>query len=171
MPDFALAPYILAMTGASVLIALVARLPLALKRCPCPADYLRRPRDGDTQPTANRPAPSTDGLSGDHRALRRLAKRHGLRRASELDPFVEPGLAASLRRAAARPRVCRDRRGDGVPSRVKHLRNRHCRLRWRERGLLLGDSGEPEDAFSPFNIRLRVIGPARVAGHPNFSPL
>lgn len=91
MPDFALAPYILAMTGASVLIALVARLPLALKRCPCPADYLRRPRDGDTQPPANRPAPSTDGLSGDHRALHRLAKRHGLRRASELDPFVEPG--------------------------------------------------------------------------------
>ena len=47
MPDFALAPYILAMTGASILIALVAWLPLALKRCPCPADYLRRPRDGE----------------------------------------------------------------------------------------------------------------------------
>ncbi len=34
MPDFALTPYILAMTGASVLIALVAWLPLALKRLP-----------------------------------------------------------------------------------------------------------------------------------------
>lgn len=104
--------------------------------------------------------------------LHDLAKRHGLRRASELDPFVEP-------RDAPLPFTARLPVPEFVVIDVEtacHRASSICQIG------IVGFAGgtevfsyetlvNPEDAFSPFNIRLHGIGPGRVAGHPNFSRL
>ncbi|MDP3747168.1 MAG: exonuclease domain-containing protein [Phenylobacterium sp.] len=104
--------------------------------------------------------------------LQDLARRCGLKPASALDPLVEP-------RASPLPFSAPIPAPDFVVIDVETACNRAssiCQIG------IVGFAGgrevfayetlvDPEDAFSPFNIRLHGIGPDRVAGQPSFPRL
>ncbi|UTP38030.1 exonuclease domain-containing protein [Phenylobacterium sp. LH3H17] len=101
--------------------------------------------------------------------LQDLARQCGLKPASELDPRVEP-------RTSPLPYSAPIPAPDFVVIDVEtacHRASSICQIG------IVGFSGgrevfayetlvDPQDAFSPFNIRLHGIGPERVAGQPNF---
>ena len=106
------------------------------------------------------------------KTLQELAKQYGLKRASELDPFVEP-------RDTPLPVAAPVAVPEFVVIDVEtacHRASSICQI-----GIVgFADGREvfayetlvnPQDAFSPFNIRLHGIGPDRVAGLPTFSHL
>jgi len=104
--------------------------------------------------------------------LQDLARKCGLKPASELDPLVEP-------RTSPLPFSAPIPAPDFVVIDVETACNRAssiCQIG------IVGFAGgcevfayetlvDPEDAFSPFNIRLHGIGPDRVAGQPSFPRL
>lgn len=104
--------------------------------------------------------------------LQELARQHGLKPASELDPLVEP-------RTSPLPFSAPIADPDFVAIDVEtacHRASSICQIG------IVGFAGgrevfayetlvDPQDAFSPFNIRLHGIEPGRVAGHPTFPSL
>jgi DNA polymerase-3 subunit epsilon len=104
--------------------------------------------------------------------LQDLARQCGLKRASELDPLIEPRSSPLPFSAPVEP-------PDFVVIDVETACQRAssiCQIG------IVGFAGgrevfayetlvDPQDSFSPFNIRLHGIGPQHVAGQPNFPRL
>jgi DNA polymerase-3 subunit epsilon len=104
--------------------------------------------------------------------LQELARQYGLKPASELDPLVEP-------RTSPLPFSAPIAAPDFVVIDVETACQRAssiCQIG------IVGFAGgrevfayeslvDPQDAFSPFNIRLHGIGPRHVAGQPSFPRL